>query len=150
MNNLQKFLNDKEIQNLINDNKFEEVYHEFIERFKDTYAFMLTEIFWDAGLEPLEYMKKIPYRFLPDDYTTKYEIPDGVEIIYSDAFVDGTQLKTLIIPKSVKRFDDQTFYDLENIVYKGFKKDFLNLVSDSIIGNPRSITVICEDWRFKF
>ena len=109
---------------------------------------MLTEIFWDANLEPEKYMKKIPYRFLPDGIV-KFEIPDGVEIICSYAFFGATKLKTLIVPKSVERFEYQTFYDLESIVYKGFKKDFLNLVSNSYIDNAIPITVICQDWRFK-
>ena len=110
---------------------------------------MLTEIFWDAGLEPEKHMKRIPYRFLPDS-TVEFEIPDGVEIIYSDAFIGATKLKTLIIPKSVERFEDQTFYDLESIVYKGFKRDFIDLVSYSYIDNAIPITVVCKDWRFKF
>ena len=63
----------------------------------------LTEIFLDAGISPLSYMKTVPNRYLTASKITSVEIPNNITSIGDLAFSDCKRLESIIIPNSVTK-----------------------------------------------
>ena len=87
IDNLAEFI--KKYKTEINKNDFTKVY-------KDANNLLcypvstgkLTEIFLDAGIEPLEYMQAVPANYLANSAITSVEIPNNISSIGSEAFRD--------------------------------------------------------------
>lgn len=139
MNELSEFIIDelskfiKAHVNEINNNNFAKVYEDTNDSLTPCLlTSKLTELFLDAGLEPLEYMQAIPANYLayskltsitiPENITsigrcafsgcdglTNITIPDSVTSIGSAAFENCSGLTSIVIPDSVTSIDHWTF-----------------------------------------
>ena len=131
MDELSKFI--KVHVNEINNNNFAKVYEDTNDSFTPCLlTSKLTELFLDAGLEPLEYMQAVPANYLayskltsvtiPENITsigrcafsgceelTSITIPDSVTSIGSAAFEHCSRLTSIVIPDSVTSIDHWTF-----------------------------------------
>lgn len=131
MDELSKFI--KAHVNEINNNNFAKVYEDTNDSLTPCLlTSKLTELFLDAGLEPLEYMQAIPANYLayskltsitiPENITsigrcafsgcdglTNITIPDSVTSIGSAAFENCSGLTSIVIPDSVTSIDHWTF-----------------------------------------
>ena len=101
---IRDFLNDPEIQNLINQNKFQEVY---AQAGWDT-VYKLTEVFWNCNIHPEFYMTEIPEYFSRRSITN-FDIPDNIKSIGNEAFFGCERLTNITIPDSVKSIGTQAF-----------------------------------------
>ena len=139
MNELSEFIIDelskfiKAHVNEINNNNFAKVYEDTNDSLTPCLlTSKLTELFLDAGLEPLEYMQAVPANYLayskltsitiPENITsigrcafsgcdglTSITIPDSVTSIGSSAFENCSGLTSIVIPDSVTSIDHWTF-----------------------------------------
>ena len=131
MDELSKFI--KAHVNEINNNNFAKVYEDTNDSLTPCLlTSKLTELFLDAGLEPLEYMQAVPANYLayskltsitiPENITsigrcafsgcdglTSITIPDSVTSIGSSAFENCSGLTSIVIPDSVTSIDHWTF-----------------------------------------
>ncbi len=115
-------------QNLVKESKFEKLYEEFdniTDYISDTHY--LTDIFIEAGINPLEYMSVVPigYLYKTDLDIKEINIPDNIKYIYKQAF-EGMMLRKVTIPKTVIKIAQSAFFDnplLTEIIVRGTQAD---------------------------
>lgn len=131
MNNMvdprvKRFLNEH--LELLNSNNFEELYRKF--HYVAAINTPLTEILYQAGINPLEYMTEVP-----EDYASgsgiieEVSIPETITVIRRYAFDDCINLKNVYISKSVNTIKYNSFARTKDCVftYNGTRKDFLEI-----------------------
>ena len=171
INNLAEFIKTHVTE--INNNDFTKVYKDAdISLEHPASITKLTEIFLDAGIEPLKYMKEVPDRYLDESKITSVEIPNNITSIGRSAFRDCddltsitisnsvtkigisafsgcTALKSVTIPDSVTSIGNSAFYDcysLDTINFEGTKEQWNAIAKgDSWNGNVPATQVICTD-----
>lgn len=115
MNELSEFIIAHTAQ--INNNDFTEVYRDANNQLKDSSSVgKLTELFLDAGIDPLKYMQAIPTHYI--HYTSKVTsivIPDSIITIDSGAFFGCKQLKSVTIADSVTSIDQSAFQECRGL-----------------------------------
>ena len=100
MNELSEFI--KVHVNEINNNNFAKVYEDTNDSLTPCLlTSKLTELFLDAGLEPLEYMQAVPAEYLAYSKLTSVTIPDNITSIKDRAFFGCEELTSITIPDSV-------------------------------------------------
>lgn len=100
MNELSEFI--KVHVNEINNNNFAKVYEDANDSLTPyLLTNKLTELFLDAGLEPLEYMQAVPAEYLAYSKLTSVTIPDNITSIKDRAFFGCEELTSITIPDSV-------------------------------------------------
>ena len=121
-NGLQDFLNNPVNYKLVNEDKFTDLYenvYEHARKWKDISLIQeFTLLLYNAGIDPLQYMKEVPDMFLYNSlYTrdgtinqlkTNFIIPDNVIDIGAAAFAYSCITK-IKIPDSVKIIHDVAF-----------------------------------------
>ena len=110
----------------------------------------LTELFLDAGIKPLEYMKEVPKQYLDHSKITAVEIPNNITSIGDYAFRDCNGLTSIDIPDSVTSIGYQAFYSCDGLtsiiipdsvttIGKGSFNNCSSLTSITIPGNVTKI-----------
>lgn len=115
-------------QDLVKESKFEELYEEFdniTDYISDTHY--LTDIFIEAGIDPLKYMDAVPtgYLYRTDLDLKEINIPDNIKYIYKQAF-ENAKLRKVTIPKTVIKIGIAAFFDnplLTEIIVRGTQAD---------------------------
>ena len=108
INNLAEFI--KTHVDEINKNDFTKVYEDANKLLcYPVSTGKLTEIFLDAGIEPLKYMKEVPKTYLANSAITSVEIPNNITSISNDAFFDCSGLTNITIPDSVTSIGRRAF-----------------------------------------
>lgn len=125
---LRKFI--KENAHLINNCKFKEIYNKINsaigydeDDFKENDVGILTQLFYNIGLNPLKNLKSIPHNYLNSSDITTFNIPKHITSIGYEAF-EGSNITSIIIPDSVKKIGFAAFREsaLKEIVLgKGLK-----------------------------
>lgn len=116
MNELSEFIIDelskfiKAHVNDINNNNFAKVYEDTNDSLTPCLlTSKLTELFLDAGLEPLEYMQAIPANYLAYSKLTSITIPENITSIGRCAFSGCDGLTNITIPDSVTSIGSAAF-----------------------------------------
>lgn len=128
MDRKQAFEFIKAHQDLIQEANFEELYEQFdniTDYISDTHY--LTDIFIEAGIDPLEYMDAVPvaYLYKTDLDLKEINIPDNIKYIYKYAF-ENAKLRKITIPKTVIKIAASAFSDnpfLAEINVRGTQAD---------------------------
>lgn len=115
-------------KDLIEESNFEELYEQFdniTDYLSDTHY--LTDIFIEAGIDPLKYMDAVPvgYLYKTDLNLKEINVPDNIKYIYKYAFEEA-KLRKVTIPKTVIKIDESAFSDnpaLTEINVRGTQAD---------------------------
>ena len=141
MNELSEFIIDelskfiKAHVNDINNNNFAKVYEDTNDSLTPCLlTSKLTELFLDAGLEPLEYMQAIPANYLAYSKLTSITIPENITSIGRCAFSGCDSLTSITIPGSVTSIGSSAFENCSGLT--------------SIV-IPDSVTSI-DHWAFQY
>ena len=133
MDELSKFI--KAHVNEINNNNFAKVYEDTNDSLTPCLlTSKLTELFLDAGLEPLEYMQAIPANYLAYSKLTSITIPENITSIGRCAFSGCDGLTSITIPDSVTSIGSAAFENCSGLT--------------SIV-IPDSVTSI-DHWAFQY
>lgn len=133
MDELSKFI--KAHVNEINNNNFAKVYEDTNDSLTPCLlTSKLTELFLDAGLEPLEYMQAIPANYLAYSKLTSITIPENITSIGRCAFSGCDSLTSITIPDSVTSIGSSAFENCSGLT--------------SIV-IPDSVTSI-DHWAFQY
>ena len=110
MNDLIEFLKRDNIQQLLYEERLEEVYKEW---YNDS---ILTKFFIENGINPLEYVNTVfPYMFKEVDLK-HIVIPNSVTSIGKWAFYDCNGLTSVTIGNSVTSIGDYAFRDCSSLI----------------------------------
>ena len=115
-------------RDLVKESNFKELYEQFdniTHYVSDTHY--LTDIFIEAGIDPLKYMDAVPvgYLYKTDLDLKEINIPDNIKYIYVYAFEDA-KLRKVTIPKTVVKIAAGAFFDnplLTEINVRGTQAD---------------------------
>ena len=147
--NLQEFI-EKNI-NLIEKNNYDVKTGLYNEAFKaHIEPGDLTTVLLTAGIDPLEHLDYIPWRYLAFNRDMEeFHIPENIITIGTGAFFMSS-IKTLYVPISVKLFGEECFSSskIETIIFEGTRKDFM-FISDNGASN-KQITIVTKDSTFDF
>lgn len=98
-----RFVN--EFEQLIEDNNFTELYKKALELGVNLNE--LGRMFYDAGIDPLEYMTEVPAQFLANNHDlVEITIPEGITKLCDSCFYDCVNVKEVILPKSVTHINE--------------------------------------------
>ena len=121
--------------NEINNNNFAKVYEDTNDSLTPCLlTSKLTELFLDAGLEPLEYMQAVPANYLAYSKLTSITIPENITSIGRCAFSGCDSLTSITIPDSVTSIGSAAFENCSGLT--------------SIV-IPDSVTSI-DHWAFNY
>ena len=144
----------------INENNFTKVYEDAYNSldawFRDSSSIgKLTEIFMDAGIEPLSYMKTVPSRYLDGSNITFIEIPNNIKSIGDLAFSACTRLESITIPDNVTYIGRWAFSDCNSLTSIELPDNltdigdsaFFNCMGFTSVTIPDKVTTI-DSWAF--
>ena len=107
----QQFLNDNEIQDLINQYKFKEVYDIARKKGSSTITSDLSRLCLESNINPLNYMENVPTGFLNTMNVDSFDIPDHIKTIDGWAFDECTRLSNVKFPKNLSIIGPSAFYN---------------------------------------
>ena len=109
-------LNKKHIQDLINTNKFKELYAQLPDEISDVrYMGEFTQLLLTAGVNPLNYMDYIPDNYLMETDITKFQIPNNIKMIKFMSFAYCNNLESIDFPTNLEVIGDGAFYGCESL-----------------------------------
>ena len=110
---LQEFLRTGPVQLDIENNNFVDVYRKAEEYFKPSpekkHVGELTVLFYEAGIDPLNYMNRIPTHFLSDTNIKSFKIPQHITDVCEKAFDCCKNLTDIAIPDNVASVGSSAF-----------------------------------------
>ena len=158
---------------LINDNRWLEVYDSMPIKWTYGYQGTFTEMLYDAKIDPLDYLTIIPEYYMSGECNIKsFKIPNHITDIGEGAFSHARQLEECFIPDSVYNIGSHSFdqcYNLKRlflganiksigygcftrcdklkkIIYNNTKENWSKIVLHKDWKNPKkSITIECLD-----
>ena len=128
MNREQAFKFIRLHKELVEESNFKELYKQFDNITEYTYeTHYLTDIFIEAGIDPLKYMDAVPiaYLYRTDLDLKEINVPDNIKYIYKYAFEEA-KLRKVTIPKTVIKIAKSAFSDnpaLTEINVRGTQAD---------------------------
>ena len=162
---------------LIDNHQYEELYREhrfdFWGRVLDGLSSprLLTEFLLSCGLNPLEYVERVPRAYLQGSAMTSIELPEGIKVIDEYAFCNMNNLSEITIPESCEvvergafecckelttvriknkntKFGNKVFYlcfTLLDIYHPGTINEYRNIMSKD---DGQIYTVHCTDGNY--
>ena len=109
------FLKDPENRELLAHNDFDTLYHKAAQ---DPYildASHLTELFREAGIDPLPYLSSIPSRYDFQSHITRLRVPDSISTIGENAFAQCTELQSVTLGVNVREIWYCAFQDCKGL-----------------------------------
>lgn len=113
MRNLKEFIEVNKDD--INLRLFEKVYSLADEDLSYTGIGQLTELLYKCGVDPLNYLNKIPNNYACNSSISKITIPVNIKSIGYSAFDRCASLTSIIIPDSVLHIGDYAFNDCTSL-----------------------------------
>lgn len=159
---LVDFLQNKEIQELLAEDDFDTVYEMADEGGEHLLGFRekadisnLTKLFYAAGIDPLQYLSKVPFNFLIDSDREKVIMGPNVRIISVGCLSNCIGLKRIHIESAhsiVIYWNAFTFCpSLKDIVYIGTCNDWITKVDVKSQNNAvQRCTIHCRDGNLKW
>lgn len=144
---IEEFLKDPKHQDMINENKFEELYEECSNQMRG----QLTETLFRAGIDPcLDMISGVtrPYMFYDYHGSDKYRVPSNIHTIGFSTFYRSTSLKEVILPRSIKSIERFAFYEssVTDVKYLGSKQEFRNIERQKdCFSKSNFISIHCSD-----
>ena len=90
----------------------------------------MTELFLNAGIDPLINSKVIPISYLRGSNIKEFKIPDGITVILDGAFRDCLELEKVSLPLSIGVISSTSFLycpNLKMILYEGTKEQLASI-----------------------
>lgn len=109
--NVRKKLQQKDVLDLIDEEKYQELY----DNFDISERTELTEFLLECSIKPDDRMSQIPEAYMRWSKVSSYDISKGVERIGADAFRGCEHLTRVTIPKSVTSIGDHAFYQCDSL-----------------------------------
>ena len=126
----------------INENNFTKVYEDANKLlYYPASPGKLTELFLDAGISPLSYVKTVPKRYLNASNITSIEIPNNITSIGDLAFSDCRRLESITIPNSVIKIGKWAFSDCVSLTSIELP-DNLTDIGDSAFFDCKGLTSV--------
>lgn len=94
----------------------------------------LTEVLIEAGIDPADYLKVLPFRYLADTGIESYSVPGNITSIGPAAFIDCVKLKDLIIGNGVERIESIAFQGCSSLIRVDLP-DSVTQIDDSVFEN---------------
>lgn len=120
---MNKLLSKKYIQDLINEEKFRELYAQLPEEVPNLdHIGGLTKLLLAAGINPLNNLNYIPSNYLIASDINNFSMPNNIRIIKSMSFAYCNNLKSITFPANLEVIGDAAFYScksLNNVVIPG-------------------------------
>lgn len=91
----------------------------------------LTEVLIKAGIDPADYLRVLPFRYLADTGIESYSIPGNITSIGIAAFTDCVKLKDLIIGNGVERIESIAFQGCSSLTRVDLP-DSVTQIDDSV------------------
>lgn len=127
---------------LINQNKFEEVYQLVINYLDGDLTKDFTELLLSCDINPLQYMNSVPSGYLmKSKVPTEIKLPDNIEYIGSAAFYNCPNLTKVEMGNNVVTIAHNVFYDDINLSSIQLSNK-LKVISDAAFKNCESLTEI--------
>ena len=125
MDNLQllkTILSSEDIQNAINSGNFEDAYENIYDKNillantgDENITPLFTEILYNAGIDPLKYLKHIPKYFAFKSKKTSFDIPNRIETIGNHAFSNCSKLKDINLSNNLISIGVSAFAHCKNL-----------------------------------
>lgn len=113
---LKEVLAEPEIEKLINENRWQEVYDVFSDKYGGYGTEnILTDVLLKSGIDPLPYMQTIHTHMYDGLDLYDIVVPEDITFIGQSAFEKCIKLKRVEIKGKVKKIDSYCFYDCENL-----------------------------------
>lgn len=144
---IKEFLKRPDVQDMINNNNFTDVYSACLTHLLG----YLTETLISAGIDPCLHFSDgatVPYMFFDCDDIKEYHVPDNISFIQKDTFSFSNSLSKIILPTSIKKIDRYVFRasNISEIVYLGSKEDFKTIdVSEYAFYKSKIASIQCRD-----
>lgn len=136
-NTLEKFksfFSDSEIQDLLNNNEFKELYNLIDKQnIGIDVTCKLTDLLYNIGIDPLKYMDIVPDFFAWRSNKDHFNIPDTINYIGKGAFDNCYNLKDIYIPQGVTKINWATFYYCKSLK-EVFIPDSVTSIEDAFDG----------------
>lgn len=113
---LKMFLQQEEIQYLINDNKWDKVYIKLRDQLKGRNVSNFTQLMLNTNINPLNYMNYVPKAYLLGTDIVTINIPNNITFIEPVAFAFCKSLKHVIIGNKVININARAFNDYESLI----------------------------------
>lgn len=150
---IKEFLADPENQNLINNNKWEEVYEklnkEYSSRYGDYAVGEFTEFFYAADIDPLKYVDKIPTKFLYGSEIKSFNIPKNIKEIGRYAFYECREFTTITVPDGVTDIGYSAFCGCNHLKTVDLSKTLIS-INDYAFNRCNSLTNISLPENLKY
>lgn len=148
---LIEFLSSPKIKIWINEGDFTSVYNQAkISTYGNESISKLTEVFLQAGINPLDYLQVVPTMYLVySKAISGVKIPDHITTIENSSF-RSSHIIGVDIPVSVTHIGFAAFWDCDKLTYVGYsgtKEQWHKLVPDraTCFDMDRNIIVTCSD-----
>lgn len=144
---IEEFLKRPDIQNMIDNNNFIDVYSACLPNMLG----YLTETLIAADIDPCLYFSDgatVPYMFFNCDDIKEYHVPDNISFIQKETFSFSNSLSKIILPTSIKKINRYAFRssNISEIVYLGSKEDFKTIdVNEYAFYKSKIASIQCWD-----
>lgn len=144
--NVKEFLKTEDCQRLLEQENLSMIFQKWVGESGGANLRPLIKFFKDIGIEPLEYLKYLPFGYFYHESPEILKIPDNITMLQNESIYKCNNLKELHLPTSIQYMHDDVVYDcknLEKVVYAGTVKQFLKIRQEAFCNT--NIEVHCTD-----
>lgn len=112
---VEEFLKKEEVGDLINSLKFQDLYRLASRSLHYMNIGKMTDIFYEAGLDPLKYMDSVPNNFRSYSDASEVHVPSNVDFVGDKAFQCMNNLTDLKIDEGPTSLGEEAFFLCEKL-----------------------------------